>query len=64
MFKLVEKVECQKCGRSWEKPCDQTRCIERFGECIVCRFVPRGQQNPHGSGSGTDEEFSALSPNV
>ncbi|MFZ2736658.1 MAG: hypothetical protein WBI20_15015 [Burkholderiaceae bacterium] len=28
---------CPKCQREWQAPCDQTNCIDLFGECISCR---------------------------
>ena len=57
---------CPVCGRTWPHPSEQGRCVELFGECIVCRFVPLGTApNWLGSGSGTDEEFVTLStPNA
>jgi hypothetical protein len=30
-------TKCPKCDLQWESPCDQTACIELFGECISCR---------------------------
>jgi len=30
-------TKCPKCDLQWEPPCDQTACIELFGECISCR---------------------------
>jgi len=29
---------CPKCTRSWPVPCEQTCCIDLYGECMVCRF--------------------------
>lgn len=29
--------ECPKCKLQWQEPCEQTACIELFGECISCR---------------------------
>lgn len=57
---------CPVCGRTWPHPSEQGRCVELFGECIVCRFVPPGKApNWLGSGSGTDEEFVTLNtPNA
>ena len=47
--------ECPVCGRVWPHPSEQGRCVELFGECVVCRFVPAGQPpNKYGSGAGTD----------
>jgi len=51
---------CPKCSREWQEPCEQTNCIERFGECIPCRFLPVGENNPYGSGVGTKDELDAL----
>jgi hypothetical protein len=30
-------TKCPKCDLQWDPPCDQTACIELFGECISCR---------------------------
>ena len=30
-------TKCPKCNLQWSPPCDQTACIELFGECISCR---------------------------
>lgn len=30
-------MKCQKCNLEWQEPCEQTACIELFGECISCR---------------------------
>lgn len=30
-------MNCPKCGSEWPVPCEQTACIELFGECISCR---------------------------
>ena len=53
-------ASCPKCGLHWPEPCQQTRCIERHGECIKCRFVPSGANNVHGSASGTAQELEQL----
>lgn len=53
-------AKCPKCSTTWPADCEQALCVERHGECIVCRFVPRGERNPHGSGDGVAEEFDAL----
>ena len=55
-----DQVACPKCGREWEAPCEQSVCIEMFGECIPCRFIPIGDINKVGSGLGTDEEVEAI----
>lgn len=52
---------CPKCERQYPVPCEQTICIERYGECIPCRFIPVGGEiNKHGSGEGTTEELNAI----
>ena len=53
-------IACPKCALAWEPNCEQTRCIERFGECIRCRFVKRGPYNEHGSGEGTESELTQI----
>lgn len=53
-------IACPKCALEWEPNCEQTRCIERFGECIRCRFVMRGSYNSQGSGEGTEEELASI----
>ena len=54
-------VECPVCHRTWLRPCEQGACIERHGECIACRFLPKGsKENKHGSGAGTKQELDAL----
>lgn len=53
-------MKCPKCEREWPDDCEQAECVRRHGECICCRFLPRGPKNPHGSASGTDAEFAAL----
>ena len=58
---MTEK--CPKCQREWkgQAPCDQTVCIEMFGECIPCRFLPTTHpNNTRGSGSGTDADLKAI----
>lgn len=30
-------IKCPNCGFEWQEPCEQTSCIELFGECISCR---------------------------
>lgn len=55
---------CPKCANTWEGECDQSRCIELYGECIQCRFVPVGEINKYGSGSGTKEEFDNLNKEI
>ena len=30
-------MNCPKCESEWPVPCEQTACIELFGECISCR---------------------------
>lgn len=57
-------MKCPKCGRDWLSGCEQAECIRRHGECICCRFLPRGPRNLRGSASGTDAEFDALSSAV
>ena len=52
-------MKCPVCGLEWESSCEQTICIEKFNECIACRFG--GTQYPHGSKSGTKEELDAIS---
>ena len=54
------EMQCPKCNKIWPADCEQTLCIERHGECIGCRFVPAGENNQFGSGSGTEAEFDAL----
>lgn len=52
---------CPVCGRTWPHPSEQGRCVELFGECVVCRFVPVGVgPNIRGSGAGTPEDLAAL----
>lgn len=53
-------MKCPKCEREWPDECQQAECVRRYGECIVCRFLPRGTRNQHGSGSGTQSELDAL----
>lgn len=53
-------MKCPKCEREWLDECQQSECVRRHGECIVCRFVPRGQSNPNGSGAGTKNELDDL----
>jgi hypothetical protein len=53
-------MKCPKCERKWPDECQQAECVRRYGECIVCRFLPRGTRNQHGSGSGTQSELDAL----
>lgn len=53
-------MKCPKCEREWPDECQQAECVRRHGECICCRFLPRGAKNLHGSGAGTDAEFTAL----
>lgn len=54
-------MKCPKCEREWPDECQQAECVQRHGECICCRFLPRGPRNLRGSASGTDAEFDALS---
>ena len=51
---------CPKCARTWEGPCEQSVCIDLFGECIPCRFLPIGDKNKYGSGNGTEEELNIV----
>jgi hypothetical protein len=46
-----DPVECPLCKDKWPKDCEQAVCIERFGECICCRF---------GSGAGTKAEIDSI----
>lgn len=57
---------CPVCSRTWPHPSEQGRCVELFGECIVCRFIPAGVGiNSRGSGAGTPEDLAALqTPNA
>lgn len=48
----MEQVSCPKCGRSWTPPCEQTSCLELFGECIPCRFT--------NGGIGTESDFNSV----
>lgn len=34
---MESNVKCPKCELEWQEPCEQTACIELFGECISCR---------------------------
>lgn len=52
----VEIVSCPSCGLQWDKLTEQHACIESFGECIVCRFMPSGR----GTHSGTSDELSTI----
>ena len=43
-------VTCPCCGLHWDEPgCEQAACIELFGECIPCRFLPAGKGSRSGS---------------
>ncbi len=52
----LNEVQCLCCGNQWDKYTEQHACIELFGECISCRFVP----NSRGSGAGTNAEIDAI----
>jgi len=34
---VERNVSCEKCGSDWPYASEQAVCIEKFGECIVCR---------------------------
>lgn len=53
-------MKCPKCHRQWDTGSQQAKCIDMFGECVVCRFVPPGEINPYGSGAGSEDDFNAL----
>jgi hypothetical protein len=40
---------CPCCGSEWETDCEQHVCIQLFGECIACRFLPAGKGSRSGS---------------
>lgn len=52
----LNEVQCFCCGNQWDKNTEQHACIELFGECISCRFVP----NSKGSRSGTNADIDAI----
>jgi hypothetical protein len=39
----VSEVQCPYCAQAWERNSEQHACIELFGECICCRFLPDGK---------------------
>lgn len=47
---------CPTCRFDHGGDCEQQVCIDLYGECFTCRFVPHGT----GSGSGTPDEFVAI----
>ena len=47
---------CPGCGLKWEQDCEQAICIEKHGECFVCRFSPSGK----GTKSGTMAEADGI----
>ena len=49
-------AKCPCCGLQWEENCEQHACIELFGECIICRFMPDSK----GSKSGSQEDIIAI----
>lgn len=53
---MNEQCQCPKCRRQWDINTEQHACIDMFGECIHCRFVPCGK----GSGSGTNADLDAI----
>ena len=40
----------------WPAGCEQAICIEKYNECIVCRFSPQGC----GSLAGTEKELADI----
>lgn len=53
-------AECPRCKRKWIVPCEQSKCIELYKECMCCRFIPHGKINLLGSASGTEDELKAI----
>lgn len=49
-------AECPSCCFDPGGDYAQQVCIDLFGECLTCRFMPHGC----GSGSGTPDEFVAI----
>lgn len=47
---------CPACGTKWEHDSEQAICIEKHGECVVCRFSPSGK----GSRSGTMKDLDNI----
>jgi len=53
---VIAWAQCPCCGLQWDKNTEQHACIELFGECIPCRFVP----NSKGTRSGSNADIDAI----
>lgn len=53
---MYSVIKCPCCERQYAKLTEQHACIDLFGECIPCRFVP----GTKGSGSGIPMDISQI----
>lgn len=57
-LKLInaEENQCPVCCSRFDADTEQAISIERYDECIACKFIP----NSGGSGNGTKEELNTI----